>query len=112
MRECGFDEVQTDAVGNVVGVYHGSDRGAAGCSPAATTTPCATAASTTAASASSCRWPACASCKRAGRRLPFGFEVVGFAEEEGQRYKAMFLGSGALTGQFDPRWLDQAMPTA
>jgi N-carbamoyl-L-amino-acid hydrolase len=34
-------------------------------------------------------------------------EVVGFAEEEGQRYKAVFLGSGALTGHFDMRWLDQ-----
>jgi beta-ureidopropionase / N-carbamoyl-L-amino-acid hydrolase len=45
---------------------------------------------------------------RAGRRLPFGIEVVGFAEEEGQRYKATFLGSGALIGQFDPAWLDQA----
>ena len=44
---------------------------------------------------------------RAGRRLPFALEVVGFAEEEGQRYKATFLGSGALVGQFDPRWLDQ-----
>ena len=45
--------------------------------------------------------------QRDGRRLPFGFEVVGFAEEEGQRYKATFLGSGALAGQFDPAWLDQ-----
>jgi beta-ureidopropionase / N-carbamoyl-L-amino-acid hydrolase len=44
---------------------------------------------------------------RAGRRLPFGFEVIGFAEEEGQRYKAVFLGSGALAGQFDKRWLEQ-----
>jgi N-carbamoyl-L-amino-acid hydrolase len=44
---------------------------------------------------------------RAGRRLPFGIEVVGFSEEEGQRYKAVFLGSGALTGQFDMAWLDQ-----
>jgi len=44
---------------------------------------------------------------RQGRRLPFAIEVVGFAEEEGQRYKATFLGSGALIGQFDPAWLDQ-----
>jgi N-carbamoyl-L-amino-acid hydrolase len=44
---------------------------------------------------------------RRGRRLPFGIEVVAFAEEEGQRYKAVFLGSGALAGRFDPRWLDQ-----
>ena len=44
---------------------------------------------------------------RVGRRLPFGVEVVGFAEEEGQRYRATFLGSSALAGQFDPRWLEQ-----
>src|SRR5690606_2427339 len=44
---------------------------------------------------------------RAGRRLPFGVEVVGFAEEEGQRYKATFLGSGALIGHFNNAWLDQ-----
>ena len=44
---------------------------------------------------------------RAGRRLPFGIEVVAFAEEEGQRYKATFLGSGALIGHFNPTWLDQ-----
>jgi N-carbamoyl-L-amino-acid hydrolase len=44
---------------------------------------------------------------RQGRRLPFDLEVIGFAEEEGQRYKATFLGSGALTGAFDPAWLDQ-----
>ncbi|WP_372662614.1 hydantoinase/carbamoylase family amidase, partial [Hydrogenophaga sp.] len=39
--------------------------------------------------------------------LPFGIEVVGFAEEEGQRYKATFLGSGALIGDFNPNWLEQ-----
>jgi len=44
---------------------------------------------------------------RAGRRLPFAVEVVAFAEEEGQRFKATFLGSGALTGDFNAEWLDQ-----
>jgi hydantoinase/carbamoylase family amidase len=44
---------------------------------------------------------------RAGKRLPFGIEVVGFAEEEGQRYRATFLGSGALIGHFNPAWLEQ-----
>jgi N-carbamoyl-L-amino-acid hydrolase len=44
---------------------------------------------------------------RRGERLPFGVEVVAFAEEEGQRYKAIFLGSSALTGHFDPAWLEQ-----
>ncbi|MDE2418878.1 MAG: 2-oxo-4-hydroxy-4-carboxy-5-ureidoimidazoline decarboxylase [Burkholderiales bacterium] len=41
------------------------------------------------------------------RRLPFDLEIVAFAEEEGQRYKATFLGSGALTGDFKPEWLEQ-----
>jgi N-carbamoyl-L-amino-acid hydrolase len=44
---------------------------------------------------------------RQHKRLPFHFEVVAFAEEEGQRYKATFLGSGALIGDFKPAWLDQ-----
>ena len=41
------------------------------------------------------------------KRLPFDVEIVAFAEEEGQRYKATFLGSGALTGDFNSAWLDQ-----
>ena len=44
---------------------------------------------------------------RQGRRLPYHLEVIGFAEEEGQRYAATFLGSGALVGDFKPEWLDQ-----
>jgi N-carbamoyl-L-amino-acid hydrolase len=42
-----------------------------------------------------------------GERFPVGLEVVAFAEEEGQRYKATFLASSALVGDFDPAWLDQ-----
>jgi N-carbamoyl-L-amino-acid hydrolase len=45
---------------------------------------------------------------RTNKRLPFNLEVVAFAEEEGQRYKATFLGSGALVGDFQHEWLDQA----
>ena len=41
------------------------------------------------------------------KRLPFDLEIIAFAEEEGQRFKATFLGSGALTGDLDPAWLDQ-----
>ena len=44
---------------------------------------------------------------KAGKRLPFDLEVAAFSEEEGQRYKATFLGSSALTGDFNPAWLDQ-----
>jgi allantoate deiminase/N-carbamoyl-L-amino-acid hydrolase len=41
-----------------------------------------------------------------GERLPFHLEVVGFAEEEGVRYRSTFLGSSAITGRFDPALLD------
>jgi OHCU decarboxylase len=42
---------------------------------------------------------------RQGVKLPYHLDVVGFAEEEGVRYKTAFLGSSALTGRFDPTWL-------
>ena len=42
-----------------------------------------------------------------GEKLPFHFEIVGFAEEEGVRFKSTFLGSNAVTGRFDMALLDQ-----
>ncbi|MRX07795.1 allantoate amidohydrolase [Pseudoduganella sp. FT25W] len=42
-----------------------------------------------------------------GEQLPFNLEVVGFAEEEGVRFKSTFLGSTAITGHFDLSLLDQ-----
>ena len=105
--DCGFDEVAIDAVGNVVGVYHGSD-------PAA---PRLLTGSHYDTVRNGGKYDgrlgilvpmACVQALHAaGRRLPYGIEVVGFSEEEGQRYKATFLGSGALVGQFNPAWLDQ-----
>ena len=44
---------------------------------------------------------------RAGRRLPYGIELIAFAEEEGQRFPATFLASSALIGAFQSEWLDQ-----
>jgi allantoate deiminase/N-carbamoyl-L-amino-acid hydrolase len=42
-----------------------------------------------------------------GERLPFHLEVVGFAEEEGVRFRSTFLGSSAMTGRFDSALLEQ-----
>jgi beta-ureidopropionase / N-carbamoyl-L-amino-acid hydrolase len=42
-----------------------------------------------------------------GESLPFHVEVIGFAEEEGVRFRSTFLGSSALTGRFDPAQLEQ-----
>jgi beta-ureidopropionase / N-carbamoyl-L-amino-acid hydrolase len=107
MLACGFDDVCIDAVGNVVGRYLSSE-------PSAKTLLTGSHYDTV---RNGGKYDgrlgifvpmACVrELKRQGKRLPFHFEVVGFAEEEGQRYKATFLGSGALVGQFDPHWLDQ-----
>ncbi|MFM7848186.1 MAG: 2-oxo-4-hydroxy-4-carboxy-5-ureidoimidazoline decarboxylase [Rubrivivax sp.] len=107
MRECGFDEVSVDAVGNVVGVYHGASLQA----------PLLMTGSHFDTVRNGGKYDgrlgilvpmACVrELHRAGKRLPFGIEVVGFAEEEGQRYRATFLGSGALIGHFNPAWLEQ-----
>lgn len=43
-----------------------------------------------------------------GERLPFHLEVIGFAEEEGVRFRSTFLGSSAVAGRFDAALLDQA----
>jgi allantoate deiminase len=40
-------------------------------------------------------------------RLPFAVEVIGFADEEGVRFNATLLGSGAVAGHFDPANLDR-----
>jgi N-carbamoyl-L-amino-acid hydrolase len=107
MRDCGFDSVETDAVGNVVGRYH----------PATAEGRYLLTGSHYDTVRNGGKYDgrlgifvpmACVQqLHRKGQRLPFGIEVVGFAEEEGQRYKATFLGSGALIGQFNPAWLDQ-----
>ena len=44
--------------------------------------------------------------QRSGAQLPFMFEIVAFAEEEGVRFKSTFLGSRAVVGRFDTAVLD------
>jgi beta-ureidopropionase / N-carbamoyl-L-amino-acid hydrolase len=107
MRSCGFDDVSIDAVGNVVGRYHA----------ASTTAKTLLTGSHYDTVRNGGKYDgrlgifvpmACVrELKRQNKRLPFHIEVIGFAEEEGQRYKATFLGSSALIGQFNPMWLDQ-----
>ena len=158
MRECGFDEVGLDGVGNVVGIYRaGSVPGAEPFAGAEHAQVPAGAQSADAAHPSalplvgdnqgkgglngraveSHSQPgktlltgshydtvrnggkydgrlgifvpmACVrGLHRQNKRLSFAIEVVAFAEEEGQRYKATFLGSGALIGGFKAEWLEQ-----
>jgi N-carbamoyl-L-amino-acid hydrolase len=105
MRDCGFDDVSRDAVGNVVGVYQGiGDQRLLTGSHYDTVRRAG-------------RFDGrlgifvpmlvVRELHRQGKRLPFGLEVVGFSEEEGQRFPADFLGSSALIGAFQPSWLEQ-----
>ncbi|MFT4099809.1 MAG: 2-oxo-4-hydroxy-4-carboxy-5-ureidoimidazoline decarboxylase [Burkholderiaceae bacterium] len=105
--DCGFDEVGIDAVGNVVGVYHGTDRQARRLLTGSHYDTVRNAGKYDGRLGILVPMACVQAMSRAGRRLAFDVEVVGFAEEEGQRYKAAFLGSSALTGHFDMAWLDQ-----
>ena len=105
--DCGFDEVSIDAVGNVVGLYRGSDPQAKKLLTGSHYDTVRNGGKYDGRLGILVPMVCVRELHRQGRRLPFGFEVVAFAEEEGQRYKAVFLGSGALTGHFDMAWLDQ-----
>ena len=107
MRDCGFDEVQIDAVGNVVGRYHGAAAGARYLMTGSHYDTVRNGGKYDGRLGIFVPMACVRALHRAGRRLPFGIEVIGFAEEEGQRYKATFLGSGALVGDFDAQWLEQ-----
>ncbi len=109
MKDCGFDEIEIDAVGNVVGRYHPAG-GAAAARYLLTGSHYDTVRNGGKYDGRLGIFVPMACVRqlhRSGRRLPYGIEVVGFAEEEGQRYKATFLGSGALIGDFKPEWLTQ-----
>lgn len=107
MRDVGFDSVHIDAVGNVVGRYEGATPGARTLLTGSHYDTVRNGGKYDGRLGIFVPMACVRELKRQNRRLPFAFEVVGFAEEEGQRYKATFLGSGALIGHFDPRWLDQ-----
>jgi len=107
MREAGFDEARIDAVGNVVGVYHGTDRQAPRLLTGSHYDTVRNGGKYDGRLGVLVALAAVKQLHLAGRRLRNGIELVAFAEEEGQRYKATFLGSSALVGQFDPGWLEQ-----
>jgi N-carbamoyl-L-amino-acid hydrolase len=107
MREAGFDSVAIDAVGNVVGRYEAATPGAKTLLTGSHYDTVRNGGKYDGRLGIFVPMACVRELKRQNRRLPFAFEVVGFAEEEGQRYKATFLGSGALIGHFDPKWLDQ-----
>jgi N-carbamoyl-L-amino-acid hydrolase len=107
MLESGFDEVQRDAVGNVVGKYHAATPGARALLTGSHYDTVRNGGKYDGRLGIYVPMACVQDLHRQGRRLPFGIEVVAFSEEEGQRYSVTFLGSSALTGEFQPAWLDQ-----
>jgi len=107
MRDVGFDEVSIDAVGNVVGRYHAASAGAQYLMTGSHYDTVRNGGKYDGRLGIFVPMACVQQLHQQGRRLPFGIEVVAFAEEEGQRYKATFLGSGALIGDFKSEWLDQ-----
>jgi beta-ureidopropionase / N-carbamoyl-L-amino-acid hydrolase len=108
MRECGFDLVEMDVLGNVVGKYFGNNPSAPSLLTGSHYDTVRNGGKYDGRLGIFVPMLCVRELARAGRRLPFGMEVVAFAEEEGQRYKATFLASSALTGQFKNEWLAQA----
>ncbi len=107
MKDCGFDEIETDAVGNVVGRYKPAREGARYLMTGSHYDTVRNGGKYDGRLGIFVPMACVQALHRQGQRLPFGIEVVAFAEEEGQRYRATFLGSGALIGDFKPQWLDQ-----
>lgn len=107
MHECGFDDVSIDAVGNVVGIYKASTPDAKTLLTGSHYDTVRNGGKYDGRLGIFTPMMCVRQLHAQGKRLPFNLEVVGFAEEEGQRYKATFLGSGALLGDFKPEWLDQ-----
>ncbi|KEH09114.1 allantoate amidohydrolase [Delftia tsuruhatensis] len=107
MRDCGFDEVEIDAVGNVVGRYKAATEDAKTLLTGSHYDTVRNGGKYDGRLGIFVPMACVRELHRQGRRLPFHIEVVGFAEEEGQRYKATFLGSGALIGDFRQEWLEQ-----
>jgi beta-ureidopropionase / N-carbamoyl-L-amino-acid hydrolase len=107
MRECGFDEVSIDAVGNVVGIYKAATPNAKTLLTGSHYDTVRNGGKYDGRLGIFVPMACVRELHSQGKRLPFNFEVVGFSEEEGQRYKATFLGSGALIGDFKPDWLEK-----
>ena len=107
MKDCGFDDVHIDEVGNVVGVYRADAPGAKTLLTGSHYDTVRNGGKYDGRLGIFVPMACVRDLHRQGKRLPFNIEVVGFAEEEGQRYKATFLGSGALVGALKPEWLAQ-----
>jgi allantoate deiminase/N-carbamoyl-L-amino-acid hydrolase len=106
MRDAGMD-VHIDAVGNVVGRYAAADPGAKTLITGSHYDTVRNAGKYDGRLGILLPIALVQHLNQRGERLPYHLEVIGFAEEEGVRFKSTFLGSSAITGRFNPALLDQ-----
>lgn len=106
MRQAGMS-VRRDAAGNVIGRYEGASAGAPALLTGSHFDTVRDAGKYDGNLGILLPIACIAEWNRAGRRFPFAIEVIGFAEEEGVRFKATLLGSRAIAGSFDAGVLDK-----
>lgn len=106
MREAGMS-VRRDAAGNVIGRYEGETPNAPALLTGSHFDTVRNAGKYDGNLGILLPIACIASWNREGRRFPFAIEVIGFAEEEGVRFKATLLGSRAIAGTFDSTVLDK-----
>jgi hydantoinase/carbamoylase family amidase len=94
-------EVSGDAVGNIVGRWHGADGAAATLVTGSHYDTVVNAGQFDGRLGILLPIAVAAELRRASTRLPFTLTIVAFAEEEGVRFKSTFLGSRALAGTFE-----------
>jgi len=97
MRECGMT-THLDAVGNMVGRYEGTAPGLPALLFGSHLDTVRDAGQYDGALGVLLATACVGVLHRAGERLPFAIEVIGFAEEEGVRFRSTMIGSGGVAG--------------
>lgn len=106
MRQAGMS-VHEDAIGNIIGRYEGETPGAQAIMLGSHLDTVVMAGKYDGMLGVLCGLACVEYLVAQGRRLPCAVELIGFADEEGVRYQSTFLGSRAVTGEFDYSQLDR-----
>ncbi len=106
MRDAGM-AVRTDAIGNVIGRYEASARGARTLLMGSHFDSVRNGGKYDGVLGILVPVACVAELHAHGERLPVALEVVAFADEEGARFQTSFLASRALIGRFDPATLER-----
>ena len=106
MKKAGMS-VREDAIGNVIGRYEGLEDGAPAIMLGSHLDTVVMAGKFDGMYGVLCGLATVEYLAAQNRRLPHAIEVIGFADEEGVRYQSTFLGSRAITGEFDYAQLDR-----